>query len=398
MTRPRFLWIGLALVLIIGTLLWRRFSGDRIEVTVATVEQGLVEKVVANTRAGTLKACRQAHLSPAIGGQLSVLAVREGDLVEQGQLLLELWNKDLVAQKQLAASELRAARAQAESARIQMETSGREARRLQNLIKIAAISEETLDKANSLAEERRFSHQAALAAAETRAARLDVLSAEIERTRLLAPFPGIVAEIHGELNEYITPSPPGIATLPAIELLDISCFYVTAPIDEVDAAKVVVGARGRVTMDAFGDRHFDARVRRIAPYVLDLEKQARTVEVEMEFTDLAAQLNDQTTAPRSLLSGYSADVEIILEERGRTVRIPTQALLPGNRVFVYEPNKGRLEARTVTPGLSNWDRTEVVQGLQPGERVVLSIDQPGLKDGIAVKLSGKESGRDSRKP
>jgi HlyD family secretion protein len=163
---------------------------------------------------------------------------------------------------------------------------------------------------------------------------------------------------------------------------------VTAPIDEVDAAKVVLGARGRVTLDAFGDKHFDARVRRIAPYVLDLEKQARTVEVELEFT---GKIDIKT-----LLSGYSADVEIILEERSSTVRIPTQALLPGNRVYVYDPQKGKLEARTIQPGLSNWDRTEVVQGLQPGELVVLSIDQPGLKDGIAVKLSGKESGLDSR--
>jgi HlyD family secretion protein len=388
MTRQRLLWIILLVVLIIGALLWRRFSADTIEVMVAPVEKGLVEKVVANTRAGTLKACRQAHLSPAIGGQLSVLAVQEGDLVEQGQLLLELWNKDLIAEKQLAASEVRSARAQAESARVQMETFSREAKRLRNLFKIDAISEETLDKANSLAETQAFTYQAALAAAETKAARLDVLGAELERTRLLAPFPGIVAEIHGELNEYITPSPPGIATLPAIELLDISCFYVTAPIDEVDAAKVVLGASGRVTLDAFGDKHFDARVRRIAPYVLDLEKQARTVEVELEFTG--------SIDIKTLLSGYSADVEIILEERGSTVRIPTQALLPGNRVYVYDPQKGRLEARTIQPGLSNWDRTEVVQGLQPGELVVLSIDQPGLKDGIAAKLSGKESGPDNR--
>lgn len=388
MTRPRLLWIILLVVLIIGALLWRRFSADTIEVMVAPVEKGLVEKVVANTRAGTLKACRQAHLSPAIGGQLSVLAVREGDLVEQGQLLLELWNKDLIAEKQLAASEVRSARAQAESARVQMETFSREAKRLRNLFKIDAISEETLDKANSLAETQAFTYQAALAAAETKAARLDVLNAELERTRLLAPFPGIVAEIHGELNEYITPSPPGIATLPAIELLDISCFYVTAPIDEVDAAKVVLGARGRVTLDAFGDKHFDARVRRIAPYVLDLEKQARTVEVELEFTG--------SIDIKTLLSGYSADVEIILEERGSTVRIPTQAMLPGNRVYVYDPQRGKLEARAIQPGLSNWDRTEVVQGLQPGELVVLSIDQPGLKDGIAAKLSGKESGLDSR--
>lgn len=391
MSKPRLIWIVSVILLIVGVLLWRRISPERIEVTVAPVERGLVEKVVANTRVGTVKACRQAHLSPAIGGQLSVLAVREGDMVERGQLLLELWNRDLIAQHQLATSEARSAVAQAEAARIEAENAEREARRLRHLFGIAAISEETLDKADSLAKARRFTHGAAVAVAETRAARLGVITAELERTRLLAPFAGIVAEIHGEVGEYITPSPPGIATLPAIELLDTSCFYVTAPIDEVDAAKVVVGARGRVSLDAFGDHHFATRVRRIAPYVLDLEKQARTVEVELEFTG--------GTDGHPLLSGYSADVEIILEGRDDTVRIPTQALLPGNRVFVCDPQRGRLEERTIQPGLSNWEQTEVTQGLQPGELVVLSIDQPGLKDGVAVRIRSEAStGQNSGRP
>ena len=379
MSQYRIIWISLAVLLFIGAIVWYRLSPKEIEVIVAPVERGAVEKVVANTRAGTLKACRQAHLSPAIGGQLSVLAVKKGDKVEQDQLLLELWNKDLIAEKNLAASETKTARAQAESARVQAENSGREAKRLQHLMRIAAISEETLDKAKSLAEAQEFTYQAALAAAETSQARQNVISAQLERTRLLAPFPGIIAEIRGELNEYVTPSPPGIPTLPTIELLDTSCFYVTAPIDEVDAAKVKVGARARITMDAFSDQNFTARIRRIAPYVLDLEKQARTVEVEVEFTDLKEGQN--------LLAGYSADVEIILEERSNTLRIPTQALLPGDRIYVYEEKKGRLQERTIRPGLSNWDRTEIIEGLQPGEMVVISIDQPGLKDGIRAKVS-----------
>ena len=383
MSHYRVLWISLTVLLLLGALLWYRLSPKEIEVIVAPVERGTVEKVVANTRAGTLKACRQAHLSPAIGGQLNILAVKKGDKVEQGQLLLELWNKDLLAEKQLAASEAKTARVQAESARVQAGSSSREAKRLQRLMQIAAISEETLDKAKSLAESQEYTYQAALATAETSEARQAVISSQLERTRLLAPFPGIIAEIHGELNEYVTPSPPGIPTPPAIELLDTSCFYVTAPIDEVDAAKVKVGARARVTMDAFADQHFTAKVRRIAPYVLDLEKQARTVEVEVEFTDLQEGQN--------LLAGYSADVEIILDEHSSTLRIPTQALLPGNRLYVYQEKTGRLEERNIRHGLSNWDRTEVIEGLQPGERVVLSIDQPGLKDGIRARVSPEKS-------
>lgn len=383
MSQQRVIWITLTFLLLVGAFLWYRLSPEAIEVIVTPVEQGAVEKIVANTRVGTLKAYRQANLSPAIGGQLSVLAVKKGDLVQEGQLLLELWNKDLLAEKELAASASRTARAQAESARVQMENSNREARRLQELFLIEAVAEETLDKAKSVARAQSFTYQAALASAETSLVQLTVITAQLERTRLLAPFAGIIAEIHGELNEYITPSPPGIATLPAIELLDTSSFYVTAPIDEVDAAKVTVGARARVTMDAFGDKQFSARVRRIAPYVLDREKQARTVEVELEFTDLQEGTN--------FLAGYSADVEIILEQRDKTLRIPTQALLPGNRIFVYQPQKGRLEERTIRPGLSNWDQTEVLEGLQPGELLVLSIDQPGLEDGLRARVSQEKT-------
>ncbi len=383
MSQPRVIWSSLIFLLLVGAFTWYHLVPEEIEVIVAPVERGTVEQVVANTRVGTLKASRQAQLSPAIGGQLSVLAVKKGDLVHKGQLLLELWNKDLLAEQQLAASEAKTALAQAESARVQAENASREAQRLQKLFLIAAVSAEVADKANSAARAQNYTYQAALAAAETSLARRQVITAHLERTRLLAPFAGIIAEIHGELNEYITPSPPGIATLPTIELLDISSFYITAPIDEVDADKVMVGATARITMDAFGDRHFAARVRRIAPYVLDREKQARTVEVELDFTERPDKHN--------LLAGYSADVEIILERRDNTLRIPTQALLPGNRIYVYQPETKRLAERIIEPGLSNWDHTEVIKGLQQGELLVLSIDQAGLKDGIRARASQEQA-------
>jgi HlyD family secretion protein len=106
--------------------------------------------------------------------------------------------------------------------------------------------------------------------------------------------------------------------------------------------------------------------------------------VEVEFTDLQEGQN--------LLAGYSADVEIILEEHPNTLRIPTQAILPENRLFVYHPKTGRLSERTIRPGLSNWDKTEILEGLQTGEHVVLSIDQPGLKDGIRAKVATEKPG------
>jgi HlyD family secretion protein len=120
---------------------------------------------------------------------------------------------------------------------------------------------------------------------------------------LYAPFDGTVAKIVGELGEYSTPSPPGVPTPPAIDLIDDTCLYVKAPMDEVDAPKIQVGLPVRVSLDALPKQPLPGKVRRVAPYVLAVEKQARTVDVEVDF---------ERPATGNLLVGYSADVEIVL--------------------------------------------------------------------------------------
>jgi HlyD family secretion protein len=194
---------------------------------------------------------------------------------------------------------------------------------------------------------------------------------------LRAPFDGVVADISGELGEYATPSPPGIPTPPAIDLIDDRCLFVSAPIDEVDAANIKAGQRSRITLDAIKGKSFAGKVKRVAPYVLEVEKQARTVEVEVEFVEPPKEEN--------LLIGYSADVEIMHTSHENVLRIPTQALLEGKRVLVYNPSSGVLEERTVTTGLANWDRTEITAGLSEGEQIVMSLDQAGVKAGVIVQ-------------
>jgi HlyD family secretion protein len=184
------------------------------------------------------------------------------------------------------------------------------------------------------------------------------------------------------LNEFVTPSPVGIPTPPVIDLIEDNCFYVSAPIDEVDAAAVRVGMTVRVSLDAFKDRKFAGTVRRISPYVLDIEKQARTVEIETSFSDPGDFKN--------LLAGYSADVEIIIATRDDTLKIPTEAVLDGKRVFVYLPAEKKIRERTIATGLANWVSTEVVSGLEEGQSVVINVDKPGLADGTAAVLSEEQ--------
>ncbi|MCO5761858.1 MAG: efflux RND transporter periplasmic adaptor subunit [Chromatiaceae bacterium] len=363
---------------------WYLHEPAPVRVKVLAVAPGTVEEIVANTRAGTLKPCRRAKLAPSLGGQIATLAVREGDRVKTGDLLLELWNQDLTAQVTLAEREAEAAEARARSACLNAENAEREAARQVKLDARRLTSQETLDRAITAAQAGRADCEAAQATARVSAAKVGVAQANLAKTRLTAPFAGIVAEVSGELSEYVTPSPPGIPTPPAVDLIDDACHYISAPIDEVDAAKVRLGAEVRVTLDAFGDRVFPGRVRRLAPYVLDLEKQARTLEVEVELTDPAPEL--------AWLAGYSADVEIVIERREAVPRVPTAALKPDGTLLVLDPATGRLQARKVQTGLANWEQTQITGGLETGELVVLSLDQEGVKDGaLAVREDAKQA-------
>ena len=380
MNRRYIRWIVLVLVIAAAAVIvWFLTRPKPVEVVVKPVDRGIVEQTVANTRAGTVKACRRAKLSPSIGGQIAKLSIHEGDTVKQGDLLLEIWNQDLVAEVQLAQSEAEAARARARAACLKAEVSQREANRLVKLHDKGVASEEQTDKAVTEAKALGADCNAAKASVLKSQARIGVVKANLDRTRLIAPFDGVVAEINGELSEFVTPSPIGIATPPVVDLIDNTCFYITAPIDEVDVPKIAPGMKARVSLDAFGDRSFPGKVRRIAPYVLDREKQARTVDVEVEFT-----LPEDI---RKMLAGYSADVEIILDVRQNTLRIPTTAVLDGDRVFVYLPGDKVIKARTFKSGISNWYYTEVISGLKPDERVVINVDGAGMKDNAAAVIS-----------
>ena len=344
-----------------------------IVVEVAEAGRGTVAETVTNTRAGTVKACQRAKLAPPAGGQIARLPVKKGDRVQAGQVLLELWNEDSRAELAVTEREAAAARSRREEACVAARVARRESGRLASLVERKLVSTELAERAAGEAEAREAACRAAAEQIRVSEARIEAARARLERTLLRAPFAGTVAEINGELGEFVTPSPVGIPTPPAVDVVDTSCIYITAPIDEVDAPRVREGMPARVSLDAFRDRSFPAHVRRVAPYVLDTEKQARTVEVEAEVDDKGDAL---------LLPGYSADVEVILAERADVLRVPTRALLEGKRVYLLED--GRIRTREVTTGLGNWEYTEITGGLEAGERVVISIDREGLADGVAA--------------
>lgn len=378
-------WIKWLVILAVAAAVsfwgWRHFDPKPVEVVLKPVSRGSVEKTVANTRAGTVKACRRAKLSPSVGGQIARLPIKKGDAVKRGQMLLELWNEDLVRQSELARQELSASRSRSKAVCLKSEVARRNADRMTRLGKEDVVSRERVDNAVTDASALTAECESSHAEIGMREAKLKVLETELERTRLVAPFDGVVAEINGELFEFVTPSPIGIATPPAVDIIENTCFYVTAPIDEVDAAGVEVRMPVRIALDAYKNERFEGHVRRIADYVLDVEKQARTVDVEASFDE----------APRSvnLLAGYSADIEVILEVRENALRVPTEAIFGENKVYRFEQDQGRIRLLEIKTGIGNWQWTEVTQGLSDGDRVVVNVDNQNLKDGgAAVAAAG----------
>lgn len=371
MTRNKKIIAVIIAVIILSSFL---FGGEEKPIKVLSVKPEIrsVEKTVSNTRAGTIDACRRSKMSPAAAGQISVLHVEEGDSVSKGDILLELWNKETKAR-------VKASERSAEQACVVSAKAERDASRANELFTKGLTSEEAKEAAVANAE-------ALMAACNAMNAQVEVTKASLERTMLIAPFDGVVAEIEGKLGEYVTPSPVGVATKPTLDLIDSSCLYIKAPIDEIDAPDVRSGMSAKITMDAFGEEEFPATVSRVAPYVLDLERQARTVEIEATFDD-----------PQNyLLPGYSADVTVIIDTSEETIGLPTQAIMRGDNVYVIGDDN-TIEKRQLETGLSNWQFTEILSGLGLEDRVVLSVDRAGVKDGAIVLIEKSDEDKEESK-
>lgn len=371
----RVVWI--VVVIIIAGLFWHFSKPKAVEIQMHTVDRGLVEMTVANTRSGTVDACQRSRLSMPIGGQIEAIHVKEGDEVIEGQALITLWNADRLAAVELEQARLESAADDHDAVCIAARSDKTESNRSQTLVKQGLASKEAAELASAKASASKATCDAAGARERQAEAGLKLAEATLEQTVLKAPFSGMVAEVTGELGEFATPSPPGIPTPPAIDLLTHGCHFITAPIDEVDAALVRLGQTARVTMDAFRGKSFSASVQRIAPYVMDLEKQARTVDVEAALGELPEGVE--------LLAGYSADLEIVIDSHENVVRIPTELLLEEQYVLIVSEDD-TLVRRDIEAGISNWTFTEIISGINAGDQIVKSVGQTGVVPGAFVAI------------
>ncbi|MEE4246516.1 MAG: efflux RND transporter periplasmic adaptor subunit [Kangiellaceae bacterium] len=370
--------ISFAIAVLVALIYWGS-RANPIEVEITYASFGAVESSVANTRSGTIQACMRTKLSPAIGGRIAAIYVEEGNQVKSGELLMELSNSHIKAQVARAEASLQAYRLQKHSTCIGAASDNRDAKRLATLAERELAAKDIVDRAISKADASEAVCLAAKSQEKEFQAQLQLQQALLEQTFIRAPFAGTIANINGEVGEFSTPSPPGVATPPAIDLLTSDCFYLEAPIDEVDAGLLKVGLPAKVTLDAFRGQTFSGSIRKISPYVEDMAKQARTVAVEVDFTG-----NEQR-----FLAGYSADVEVILSAKQNVLRIPTETLIDGNKLWVVN-DQSVVEQVEVEVGIGNWKYTEVISGVEATDKVITSLGLSGLDIGSLVTFQSDQ--------
>jgi len=376
MTR-RWRNIGILIVLLIGAYCVQRamFRPRPIEVDVQAAAVGVVEDVVTNSEAGTVKTRSRAKLGVETYGRVGEIPHREGARVKQGEILLRLDTATERTRLEASRRELDAQTAGLGAAQSAATLARQNFDRVDQLRAKGIASQENLDEAR--ARLTSADAEAQVAAARAKSARTAVRLADdaLTHVEIRAPFDGTVAHRFVEVGEQVA---PGQALL---ELVSLSQLYVSAPIDERDAGRLVEGLPVRITVDTYPNAVWNSRITRLSPVVEEAKEQNRTVDVEADFP---AQSGNPTPSP-----GMTADVEIVLDRRDRVLRVPSFSVVDGKRVLVAQGR--RAVSRDVELGLRNWEWAEVRSGLAAGDRVITSLDRQGLKAGVAISAKERSS-------
>ncbi|WP_417586306.1 efflux RND transporter periplasmic adaptor subunit [Pararhodobacter oceanensis] len=303
---------------------------------------------------GTLAPWRNTQLSSQTGGEVRQVAVRPGDPVTEGQLLVQMDVETLTLDLNQAQSSAAATQAQLDLALNQLE-------RVQTLVDRGVTTSASLDEARNAVTQTR---------ANLDTLRDQVASAELRlrHATVRAPFAGIVAARSVEPGQYV-----GAGT-PLISIVDLTTVELRANAAVADGALLRQGQAVQVSVDGIAQQSFDGVVARINPVA---QEGTRTVPVYVTIDN-----------PEGiLLGGMFATAQVVIERAEDAIALPTAALREdAEGAYVLRITDGRLERVAVESG-GTWTggMTRITQGLSAGDQVI-TAPLPGLRPGDAVEL------------
>jgi HlyD family secretion protein len=395
MTKSRKLTVGAVVLGVFGAAAYGITTANGASTNIdpsrlAAVERGpMVRSVVAT---GKIEPITKVEIKSKANGIIERLAVDVDRPVEAGQILAELDKENLRARLREARANLEAARAahtaaQAQAAKHDIEAEAPDVAfaksafdRARSLNDQKLVSQEALDQAKTtydqaLNRQRAAASQALIGRAKVNEARAQVAQAEaaVERAEeelanatIKAPIRGTVLTRDVEIGSPVS----SILNLGANASLvmtigDIQQVFVRGKVDEADIGLVQLGMRARITTESFKDKVFQGKVTQISPIGVEKDN-VTTFEVEVSIDNPGQELKANMTA----------NAEIVLEEHADTLIVPEAAIsydaAREASVEVADPasDTGRRKV-PVKLGIGNGTKTEVLEGLKPGDKVVL---------------------------
>jgi membrane fusion protein (multidrug efflux system) len=289
---------------------------------------------------GTLRANESVVVKPEIAGRIVKVAFSDGASVRQGQLLIELDASVLAAQAEQVRAEL-------------------------------ALSQATHDRTADLAKRNFVSESArdqAAANLNVQQARLRLAEAQLAKTRIVAPFNGVLGLRNVSLGDFVREG----AELVILE--DVSSMKVDLRLPERYLGQLRRGQRIDVGVDAFPEHSFVA--------VLD------AIDVQVDANGRALMARGRLDNRELLLrTGMFAKARIVLKDKPQAVVVPEEAIIPeGSAAFVYRVIEGKARRTPVVTGIRRDGVVELVSGVQAGEMVITAGQLKLQRDGQDVRV------------
>jgi membrane fusion protein (multidrug efflux system) len=308
--------------------------------------QGLpVETIVTSTTplsnelsaTGTLYSNESVVIAAEVAGKVTQLFFDDGEKVAAGQVLLQLDQSVLTAERDRAQANLNLSEANI--------------RRAERLLQEQAISERERDEA--------------YAKWRLDEATLRLTEAQLAKTVIKAPFSGMLGLRRVSIGEYLQPGET------IITLDDIDPIKVDFRVPEVFAHQLLVGQAIRMNVDAVPGRTFTGKVFAIDPQI---DVNGRSIMMRAKVA--------QEEGP--LRPGMFARIALVLEEHPNALMIPEEALVPGgDRQQVFKVVDGKVVATVVETGLRTKGKVEITMGLEPGETII-TAGQIKVRPGMPV--------------
>src|SRR5919108_5820249 len=332
------------------------------------VSRGTIEEVV--TSQGKLEAKQYVDVGTQVSGQLRKIHVEIGDTVTKGQLLAEIDPRVYQAQVEANEARINSLRAQLNQQKAEAVLAEQNLKRNQNLIAINAVSQQALQESESQAAVARAQVESIAAQIQETESNLRGNRTNLGFTKIYAPMAGTVTTMPAREGQTLNANQSAPTIL---QVANLDTMTVRANVAEADVNRLKEGMAVYFTTLGNTERRWQGRVRQILP--------SPQIVNDVVLYDV---LIDVKNEGRQLMTGMTTQVFFILGKAENVTIIPTEALNrraperdngEGKAYRVSVATESGREQRIIHVGMQTRTQAEVTEGLQPGERILVSRPQ-----------------------